>query len=203
MVIPHCSRIMISIHAPSRERHSCFISWYNIYNFNPRSLTGATKLESSYLPLALISIHAPSRERPISRIILFTAHSLFQSTLPHGSDFAFLGEQAVLNISIHAPSRERLLVSTFLLNSSIFQSTLPHGSDLVFDHFQAMCGISIHAPSRERPLVVFHIIAKLYFNPRSLTGATQQLCQSVDYQRYFNPRSLTGATDHYEHPKKG
>ena len=57
---------IISIHAPSRERlNNTKALRDNILNFNPRSLTGAT--------------------------FLFFHHdfffSLFQSTLPHGSDF--------------------------------------------------------------------------------------------------------------------
>ena len=76
-------------------------------DFNPRSLTGATfgflkSSEGKY-----ISIHAPSRERQLTRILIgagqnISIHapsrerlyfdyiilqsSLFQSTLPHGSD---------------------------------------------------------------------------------------------------------------------
>ena len=54
-----------------------------------------------------------------------------------------------------------------------FQSTLPHGSDIV---------------STER------LCSNLYFNPRSLTGATREFCRTADDKKDFNPRSLTGAT---------
>ena len=56
---------------------------------------------------------------------------------------------------------------------SLFQSTLPHGSDT--------------APA------VRHV-AIVYFNPRSLTGATLSGKRSTSSQSNFNPRSLTGAT---------
>ena len=57
--------IAISIHAPSRERHRKTLRRTKYYN---------------------ISIHAPSRERPYYDTILLLEF-LFQSTLPHGSDF--------------------------------------------------------------------------------------------------------------------
>ena len=119
----------ISIHAPSRERLSNFVSY--------RDLSG-------------ISIHAPSRERPGYN--LFRSPTLeFQSTLPHGSDLSLilrgwkprnfnprsltgattqpsLADQTFA-ISIHAPSRERHLAKQEFLALLKFQSTLPHGSD--------------------------------------------------------------------------
>ena len=141
----------ISIHAPSRERRSmstdtdtplrfqstlphgsdyhAFGDYHAKFNFNPRSLTGATPLHGAgcqksiyFNPRSLtgattaryfydiavkISIHAPSRERLTSS---WSAYSIiqFQSTLPHGSDI-------VSSIIKHAPTP--------------FQSTLPHGSD--------------------------------------------------------------------------
>ena len=55
----------ISIHAPSRERHlKGLTKLINSYNFNPRSLAGATNLQKSVKVSKGISIHAPSRERP-------------------------------------------------------------------------------------------------------------------------------------------
>ena len=97
----------ISIHAPSRERqrlghddiktklfqstlprgsdadkHKRLLS-HNY--FNPRSLAGATALLHDLPLLADISIHAPSRERRLSRFV-HTINTIFQSTLPRGSD---------------------------------------------------------------------------------------------------------------------
>ena len=99
----------ISIHAPSRERlsphpHNPGISRFqstlphgsdvpahllhrDFDNFNPRSLTGATKSSNRSTTIVL-----------------------FQSTLPHGSDVQkFTPDLIPCTISIHAPSRERLL----------------------------------------------------------------------------------------------
>ena len=107
-VISPC--VPISIHAPLRERPvalhvvptlAVFQSTlprgsdiitipniYKFYNFNPRSLAGATYEMQSFLIKIMISIHAPSRERL------------------YGSGYA----EFALVISIHAPSRERRLI---------------------------------------------------------------------------------------------
>ena len=54
-------------------------------NFNPRSLTGATKKGTHERFRLLISIHAPLRERQEVDFMNY-AILLFQSTLPYGSD---------------------------------------------------------------------------------------------------------------------
>ena len=142
-------QIVISIHAPSRERPLMSGANATARNFNPRSLTGAT----------------------ILAVVLIPAKA-FQSTLPHGSDSTDRTYCGCWNISIHAPSRERLLngngitkYSNFNPRSltgatplsyriklpSAFQSTLPHGSDCeLLDETVTDNHISIHAPSRER-----------------------------------------------------
>ena len=119
----------ISIHAPSRERLCS---------------------EPRFLAFRAISIHAPSRERLLIKPIIQPC-SVFQSTLPHGSDFkqqtlrhkepnfnprSLTGAtarcwqaEADTEISIHAPSRERLYGIDYCTNKA---------------------WISIHAPSRER-----------------------------------------------------
>ena len=77
---------VISIHAPLRERQffQQFLDCHHIH-FNPRSLTGATGKTMSFADNIKISIHAPLRERPLlSSGVQFP--SLFQSTLPRGSD---------------------------------------------------------------------------------------------------------------------
>ena len=59
-----CLRInFISIHAPSRERLDVEMVLYLDFDFNPRSLTGATQGSSRHVVDEWISIHAPSRER--------------------------------------------------------------------------------------------------------------------------------------------
>ena len=54
-------------------------------NFNPRSLTGATTACNLVANVNAISIHAPSRER-LKLMLVVVLVTLFQSTLPHGSD---------------------------------------------------------------------------------------------------------------------
>ena len=128
---------------------------------------------SSHNPrCVLISIHAPSRERRLRQcwqtaVLYFNPRSLTGAT-----DKTF-DELVTKLISIHAPSRERL-------------------SNLDIDI--ATNDISIHAPSRERRLRQCWQTAVLYFNPRSLTGATDWLSPAGRKRMYFNPRSLTGAT---------
>ena len=104
-----------------------------------------------------------------------TMRTLFQSTLPRGSDAAAF--RAALrrmdfnprslagatfkrrcrlgggHISIHAPSRERRSAGSSCGSSSLFQSTLPRGSDVTARSFRST--------------------GDLYFNPRSLAGATR------------------------------
>ena len=66
-----------------------------LWDFNPRSLAGATDAYGHTGDYTVISIHAPSRERR-SRLLLL----LFNNT-----------------ISIHAPSRERLWSSASVASS--------------------------------------------------------------------------------------
>ena len=55
-----------------------------------------------------------------------------------------------------------------------FQSTLPRGSDIIGIKQQPeLTLISIHAPSRERlASLLMAVVVVIYFNPRSLAGAT-------------------------------
>ena len=57
------SRMLISIHAPSRERRGKYPHRSVSFYFNPRSLAGATLSICFALASITISIHAPSRER--------------------------------------------------------------------------------------------------------------------------------------------
>ena len=121
-----------------------------------------------------ISIHAPSRERPQSPTLLLSTAT----------------------IAIHAPSRERHNADTPVMANDLFQSTLPRGSDIILANvprlnplFQSTlprgsdAGYNLfRSPTLEfqstlprgsdpsepcTPRVI------LYFNPRSLAGATQ------------------------------
>ena len=138
-MVPIIPEPAISIHAPSRERRTTFIStFYKLQfrstlprgsdlqrftgqitirykNFNPRSLAGAT--------------HRHVSHRQIQSY--FNPRSLAGATFKLG--FVTINGA----ISIHAPSRERPRPIVF------------HGKP---------SSISIHAPSRERPFLVSTVI---------------------------------------------
>ena len=127
---PFVDFLLISIHAPSRERHVARQFLYGNLD---------------------ISIHAPSRERLYMDNSLTSNVIEFQSTLPRGSDrltpsgFFFcpisihapsrerpkeyIAMAEASTISIHAPSRERLQAYVPFAYRQAFQSTLPRGSD--------------------------------------------------------------------------
>ena len=131
----------ISIHAPSRERLGLDDDAAAWRDFNPRSLTGATR----------VPIRSTERKRYFNPRSLtgatgikpeFVGCSLFQSTLPHGSD------------TIRPKSLQQWRA---------FQSTLPHGSD---------------------KRLIKNWRCSRYFNPRSLTGATESLRTSAGNQPF-------------------
>ena len=119
----------------------------------------------------------------------------FQSTLPYGSDCCL--SSAVRQIVDFNP--RSLTGATKAVRRLglplLFQSTLPYGSDNMGGGGGGVStSISIHAPLRERREVQGSFLLKLYFNPRSLTGATRSTKQLKLFFFNFNPRSLTGAT---------
>ena len=105
-----------------------------------------------FTPSCMISIHAPLRERLI-RAAITSCTTIFQSTLPYGSDphpHSMSAGKANFNprsltgatidrsggfppvpISIHAPLRERRYPNSSLHAPHKFQSTLPYGSDSI------------------------------------------------------------------------
>ena len=138
-------------------------SLIKLLNFNPRSLAGATQNPTLLLSTATISIHAPSRERPRLMIGLY-AVSIFQSTLPRGSD----ARNTACKSTCSNFNPRSLAGATAVISSSIFslkfQSTLPRGSDvkqLLESRVQQL--ISIHAPSRERLLLPCFFMIILIF----------------------------------------
>ena len=100
--------------------------------------------------------------------------SLFQSTLPHGSDRVQCGEQAAaIQISIHAPSRERPYTVVTCTAPAKISIHAPSRERQKITNLGFRClHISIHAPSRERQRRPADSLLRRYFNPRSLTGAT-------------------------------
>ena len=186
--------IQISIHAPLRERPG-----YNLFrsptlefqstlpcgsdlvtcvavsacnNFNPRSLAGATFKLGFVTINGAISIHAPLRERR-QRFIKIRCFCIFQSTLPCGSDFMCRRD-------------------CFL--SILFQSTLPCGSDQKFDNLPKLNAISIHAPLRERLLPGDSTRLRRKFQSTLPCGSDNGPFLRERMLVYFNPRSLAGAT---------
>ena len=126
-------------------------------------------------PKAAISIHAPLRER-LSGNSNLKDTTVFQSTLPRGSDSVFNSHQSAKSrFQSTLPRGSDASFSFFFCRYSAFQSTLPHGSDqlfslnrLVLAYFtpRSLAGatlpsvsfvladlISIHAPSRERRIM--------------------------------------------------
>ena len=131
-------------------------SLIKLLNFNPRSLAGATQNPTLLLSTATISIHAPSRERPRLMIGLY-AVSIFQSTLPRGSDArntACKSTCSNFNPRSLAGATSSLYV---VVDASVFQSTLPRGSDCSHFFIHILIKISIHAPSRERRKTIIRI----------------------------------------------
>ena len=99
--------LLISIHAPSRERPEDIMQ----------------PIDERW-----ISIHAPSRERPtIIPYIVYDGH--FNPCSLAGATVTPAPTPLSEVISIHAPSRERLMIGYTTLLTTIFQSTLPRGSD--------------------------------------------------------------------------
>ena len=144
-----------------------------------------------------ISIHAPKRERrPASPA--FTSSTLFQSTLPNGSDrnirrlqqhvlhfnprsqtgatYDYNTSGTIQLISIHAPKRER---------------------PRLHDYPVLGRGISIHAPKRERRTVSAGLRGSGHFNPRSQTGATR-FWTSCGMSRIFQSTLPNGSDGPYQ-----
>ena len=148
-----CVCTLISIHAPSRERHL----YYVFHVYPPLISIHAPSRERQWAPcnnfhLCTISIHAPSRERLSKKRALSNEQRISIHAPSRERQWAPCNNFHLCTISIHAPSRERLPVP-----------------------FSKACiiHISIHAPSRER--LQFHPFLNRphnYFNPRSLAGAT-------------------------------
>ena len=142
------------------------------FDFNPRSLTGATSLFLVCSLVTDISIHAPLRERHFS----YPAYQFNQNFNPR----SFTGATERRRQDLHPDhyfNPRSLTEATRDLRALI--STTP---------------ISIHAPLRERHFSYPAYQFNQNFNPRSFTGATERRRQDLHPDHYFNPRSLTEAT---------
>ena len=165
----------ISIHAPSRERldqqkHCLLIGGFQstlprgsdlqpdviVYagqqHFNPRSLAGATRIGKRIVYAGMDFNPRSLAGATDLKYLNQKEASVFQSTLPRGSD---------------------TMMKVIMQGLIIFQSTLPRGSDMSRLYIGWALPISIHAPSRERPTANRNrSLLGRNFNPRSLAGAT-------------------------------
>ncbi len=154
---------VISIHAPSRERHYadknrcrecefqstlphgsdyCFGGHDLVWrNFNPRSLTGATFLLSTRCPCPR---HFNPRSLTGATMRVERAQNICQISIHAPSRERRCSNRLLaskMRISIHAPSRERLAFQRASKNIVAFQSTLPHGSDCVLSSLAAPAAV--------------------------------------------------------------
>ena len=137
------------IHAPLQERPTLISSCSSCWNFNPRSLAGATAYGPACAASLHISIHAPLRERPVAHHRRQQKHNF--------NPRSFTGATP-------------LPISLFVILA--FQSTLPNGSDQLHTIDGSRSIISIHAPSRERLQNSLIPLMLQYFNPRFVSAIT-------------------------------
>ena len=130
------------------------------FNFNPRSLAGATS--SSALCVCCIQFQStlPRGSDGFGVVIMTTSENFNPRSLAGATDI-YDGDYTVHSISIHAPSRERLSRTPERLGIKAFQSTLPRGSDGNSVTLRFDINISIHAPSRERHKLLLLLVTKL------------------------------------------
>ena len=134
-------KIIVSIHAPVRERLTSRCTSGNKRGFNSRSRKGATIADKFYNRLRIVSIHAPVRERPqdsinSNRRKCFNSRSRKGATKvifcsPYGRDESRLPAGYYSTVSIHAPVRERrvFVASGTFINS--FNSRSRKGATLL------------------------------------------------------------------------
>ena len=186
----------ISIHAPSRERpHINKTDNITIFNFNPRSLAGATPMSMYIDCKQRFQSTLPRGSDPMPQGWAAFSYVAFQSTLPRGSDALKAQSASNTSISIHAPSRERLVPCDCCQELFIFQSTLPRGSDPSTDTFRLRLQVFQSTLPRgsdmNAPRVVVHVILFQSTLPRG-SDTFQTMGNKV--HSHFNPRSLAGAT---------
>ena len=121
---------LISIHAPSRERltRSSCISTSTI-NFNPRSLAGATWIGTRHLLFSIFQSTLPRGSDGTGKLYYFPKEHFNPRSLAGATAESVHLIKNYKSISIHAPSRERQNLFFVWLAVPLFQSTLPRGSD--------------------------------------------------------------------------
>ena len=121
----------------------------------------------------------------------------FQSTLPRGSDLEFtrcIGIPCSFQSTL--PRGSDTALPRFYIGLSSFQSTLPRGSDKLtaLNIIKSFLSFQSTLPRGSDRHCIREICNYLFFNPRSLAGATSVQYTSVAAPLFFNPRSLAGAT---------
>ena len=122
--------------------------------------------------------------------------TLFQSTLPRGSDQAMMicwRNNPYFNPRslAGATSSGNIISSTY----AKFQSTFPRGSDTLQEvGVEVIHAISIHAPSRERRDLSDEEMDKVLISIHAPLRERRKSCSRRFCIRHFNPRSLAGAT---------
>ena len=107
------SGVLVSIHAPVRERRRSGLQQAGGCGFNPRSREGATKVSVKVKGGFRVSIHAPVRERPdrVGLKFVETAVSIHAPVRERPAHGRRQGHSD--HVSIHAPVRERPLSRRF------------------------------------------------------------------------------------------
>ena len=124
-----------------------------VYNFNPRSLTGATgELD-----------------------VIAKRNVQFQSTLPRGSDVYHHARRVhTISISIHAPSRERRRLIAVRTVKAYFNPRSLAGATIYI--FKSIISSTFYFNPRSlagaTDVASVHQNLLHHFNPRSLAGAT-------------------------------
>ena len=121
--------------------------------------------------------------------------SIFQSTLPRGSDLRGEWIESLVWISIHAPSRERPVANGSTILSATISIHAPSRERQKETPATAdYANISIHAPSRERQKACIRFKSSAPFQSTLPRGSDFFSYITSNIGADFNPRSLAGAT---------
>ena len=188
--------LLISIHAPSRERRGGIYRRDDACRFQSTLPRGSDRMHRQKCRCKAISIHAPSRERP-KQAEVQAAQSKISIHAPSRERPAQLRRVPPLHrISIHAPSRERLHINCIAKGLYFyFNPRSLAGATFFIVKIGFGTIISIHAPSRERPITLNDVPTDAVFQSTLPRGSDLGSGNMISTGYHFNPRSLAGATD--------
>ena len=166
--------VIISIHAPLRERRHCGAGCISGTSFQSTLPCGSDEMLD--LPINVAQA--------------------FQSTLPCGSDYSHPSYVVTtFRISIHAPLRERRNAGRGGVSRRVISIHAPlRERPAVACNIYSTSAISIHAPLRERRACCAGAAAFLLFQSTLPCGSDSYPCLKSSVSSDFNPRSLAGAT---------